>query len=87
MDDGDIFALEVEDWTLIDEQLYRLVDRLRTTGYHHTLEVELRLTHAGEFPVKHGFTKLLPVFREKGVVIITDAAHEGRVLYSSNHNR
>ena len=82
-----MFSPEMEDWTLIDEQLCRLVGRLRTTGYHHTLEVKLRLTNAEEFPVKRGFTKLLPVFRKKGVVIITDAAYESRVLHSSNHNR
>ena len=30
-------------WASIGEQLGGLVDRLRATGYRHTLEVELRL--------------------------------------------
>ena len=86
MNDREPFAPGMERWTLIDEQLCRLVDRLRVTGYRRTLEVELRLTDAGEFPITGGFTKLLPAFREKGVVTITDAAYEGRMLHSSNRN-
>jgi len=86
MDDGEFSAREMEHWTLIDEQLCRLVDRLRAKGCHRTLEVELRLTRAGEFPVKRGFAELLPMFREKGVMTITDAAYEGQVLHSSNHS-
>ena len=86
MDDREIFVPEMEYWTLIDEQLCRLVDRLRARGSHRILEVELRLTKAGDYPIKHGFTKLLPVFREKGVMTITDAAYEGRILHSSNRD-
>ena len=66
--DGWAFAQETEAWTLVDKQLCGLVDRLRAMGYRHTLEVELRL---GRSPGKDGFTKFLPEFKEKGVVIIT----------------
>ena len=86
MDDGEIFAPEMESWSLIDEQLCRLVDRLRARGCHRALEVELRLTKAGEFTTRGDFTKLFPVFREKGVMTITDAANGGRVLHSSNRD-
>ena len=54
------------------------MDQLHATGYRHALEAELRLTGTGESPVRRGFTKLLPVLRENGVVVITNAAHEGR---------
>ena len=53
---------------LVDKQLCELVDRLRVAGYHHILEVELRLTRAGDDPGKYDFTKFLTEFREKGVV-------------------
>lgn len=86
MNDQETFAPDKEKWTLIDEQLCRLVDWLRARGCHRTLEVELRLKRAGEFPIKRCFTELLPAFREKGVMTITDAAYGGRILYSSNPN-
>ena len=76
----------MESWALIDEQLCRLVDWLRARGCHRTLEVELQLMKARGSPVKHGFTDLLPSFREKGVMIITDASDKNRVLHSSNRD-
>ena len=58
-------------WTSIDEQLCGLVDRLNAMGYLHTLEAEVRLTVIGGYhTVEHDFAKLLPKFREKGVVTI-----------------
>ena len=86
MDDREMVAPEMESWTLMDDQLCRLVDRLRARGCHRILEVELRLTKAGGFTTRGCFTKLFPVFREKGVMTITNAADEGRVLYSSNRD-
>ena len=83
--EGD-FAREIESWDLIDAHLCSLMDRLHAVGYRLTLEVELRLMKTGDFPGKLGFARLLPAFREKGVVTITDAALGGRVVHCSTHN-
>ena len=71
---------------MIDKELCRLVDRLRATGYRHTLEVELRLTKIGHDVRKCVFTKFLPEFREKGIVTIVGGEHGDRVLHSSAQN-
>ena len=81
------FARRTEAWGLIDEELCMLVDRLRGTGYRHTLEVELRLTQVGDGPEEYDFTQLLPEFTEKGIVTIIDVFHGNRLLYSSAHSR
>ena len=86
MDDRSIFSRKVEAWASIDKQLCGLVERLRLMGYHHTLEAELRLETAEDYPGEHTFTRFLPGFREKGTVTIKDAAHRDRVLYSSTHS-
>jgi len=63
------FAQCMEEWNLIiDKQFCGLVDRLRVTGYSHTLEVELRLVEFGVDPGGYDFAEFLPKFREKGVV-------------------
>ena len=85
--DLSMFGLVMQEWTSFDEQLCRLVDRLRTVGYRHILEVELRPTDIWCHPEKCDFTKFLPKFREKGVVTIIDGAHDGRVHHSSTHHR
>ena len=75
-------------WTLVDEQLCGLVGRLCTMGYHHTLEVEVRLARIEGDLGKYDFTKILPGFREKGTVTIVDTAHGNRRLHhSSARNR
>ena len=74
---------EVEMWSSIDEQLFTLVDRLRTTGYRHTLEAELRLMDIGGGPGEHDFAKILPRFREKGVVIVIDVDNGDCVHHST----
>ena len=71
------------EWTLIDRQLCELVDRLRVAGYCYTLEVELRITKAGDDPAKYDFSKFLSKFREKGVVTVVDAFQGRRILHSS----
>ena len=81
-----VFARKIEGWDLIDAHLCSLVDRLRAVGYHHTLEVELRLMKTGDFPGKLGFSRLLPAFREEGVVTITDAALGGRAVHCSTYD-
>lgn len=73
-------------WAPIDKRLSGLVDRLRTTGYHHTLEVELRFARIGDEPGNIDLTKFMSEFREKGVVTITDAARGDRVFCSSAHH-
>ena len=71
----------------IDGQLCKLVDRLRVTGYRHTLEVELRLTAVGDDHGGCDFTKLLSEFRERGVVTIVNAVHDNHLLssFACNH--
>ena len=81
-----IFATKVFHWETrpwIDRQLCELVDRLRVTGYRHSLEVELRRTAVGDDQGEWDPTKLLPEFRERGVVTVVDAANGDRLLYSS----
>jgi len=82
-----IFPQRAEQWDTIDKGLCGLVDRLRATGYGHTLEVELRFTEVRSDVWKHDFTKFLPKFREKGVVTVIDAVHNDRILHSSTQNR
>ena len=76
----------MDQWVEIDKELCGLVDRLRATGYRHTLEVELRHTEVGSDVGKHDFTKFLPKFRERGFVTVIDAVHGDRVLHSSAQN-
>ena len=76
-------AQRMEQWTVTDEQLCGLVDRLHTTGYRQMLEVELRLVRYLGDPGEYDFTRVLPGFREKGVVAIIDVAHGDRILHSS----
>ena len=71
------------EWAFIDEELCRLVNWLRATGYRRTLEVELQVAEVQDDPGQYGFTKLLPKFKEEGVVTVLDAAHGDRLLYSS----
>ena len=81
------FPQRMSPLALIDECLCGLVDQLCATGYHHTLEAELRLMMIGGDPGQYDFTIFLPAFREKGVATIIDAGHGDRVLHSSTHNR
>ena len=59
-----------ERWeTFVDKQLCKLADRSRVAGYHHTLEVELRLAGVGgSYGRRLDSPKFLPGFKEKGVV-------------------
>ena len=81
----DVLA-RLEDWASVDEQLCELVDRLRMTGYCHTLEVELRLNNTGDITGKYEFTKFLSKFREKGIVTVVDAFQGHRILHSFAHS-
>ena len=82
-----VSARWAEQWVPIDEELYGLVDRLRAAGYRRALEVELLFTKVGTDARVHDFTKLLPRFREKGVVTVIDAVHGDWALRSSTQNR
>jgi len=77
-----IFALRIEAWDLIDEQLCELVARLGWAGYRHTLEVEVRFAEVEDDPRKYEFTEFLPKFKEKGIVTIIDTVRD-LVLHSS----
>ena len=86
VDDWARVARYTEDWGLVDRQLCELVNRLRATGYGHTLEAELRLmaVEGDDESGKYDFTKFLPKFRERGDVAIVD--HADRVLHRSVTN-
>ena len=71
MDHWRNFVRKQGEWVPIDKQLCQVVDRLRTTGYNRILVVELRLTKVGSDAAKYSFPKFLPMFREKGVVLVT----------------
>lgn len=75
-------------WDLIDEQLCGLADRLRSTGYRHTLEAELRLTRIIDPFRWYDFTTFLPKFREKGIVTVIyvyGGPYSDLLLHSSTH--
>ena len=67
-------------WTLIDQQLCRLVDRLCATGYRYTLEAEFRIM---DYLGKYYFASFLPEFSEKGIVTVVDTDHGDEVVYST----
>ena len=83
--DQEFFAKEMKSWGLIDEELCGLVDRLRTAGYRHTLEAELRFAEDRGDLREYDFTEVLPKFREKGVVTVVNAV-PGQVIRSSIHS-
>ena len=61
-------------WSSLDMVLSNLVDRLRASGYKHTLELEFRLgpKSAGLYPII-GLNTTLPRFRERGRVTVLDS--------------
>ena len=81
-----VFLRWVEPWPSVDKQLCEVVDRLRVMGHRHTLEVELRFVQVEGDPAEKDFTKVLPGFREKGVVTIIDDARGDLIYHSSTHN-
>lgn len=59
------FTWRIGGWVWIDEYFCGLVDRLRATGYHRTLEVvEPRLREMEGCPGGYDFTKFMLKFRE-----------------------
>ena len=65
-------------------ELSGLVDRLRTSGYQHTLDLALRHdTSFAETVSNAGPDGFLPKFREKGRVTVVDTTNE-KVLYCSD---
>jgi len=73
-------------WASVDKQLCEVVDRLRAMGHPYMLEVELWFTQVEGDPGEIDFTKVLPEFREKGVVTVIDGACGGLTYRSSTHN-
>ena len=76
--------LEGRIWLTLDAGLSSLVDRLRESGYRHTLELEFQITLdlAGRLSDACPDT-FLPKFSEKGRVIVSETTTE-RVLYCSD---
>ena len=78
---------EMKRWASIDEQMCGLVDRLRAMGYCHTLEAEVRLRpEVGDALTIEKISRLLPKFREKGIVSVVDIVHPDRIFHSSVRN-
>ena len=70
-------------WLPLDRALSNLVDRLRVSGYEHTLELEFRLKPG--FPAVYpavGLDVWFPRFEEKGWVTVLDP-ESGRTFYRS----
>ena len=57
-------------WASLDDTLCGLVDRLRMSGYEHTLEVEFPIDVEDMDNYEAYQEKLLPKFKEKGRVRI-----------------
>ena len=70
-------------WSPLDKVLSNLVDRLRTSGYEHTLELgfQLKPEFAGVYPTI-GLDAYFPHFLEKGRVNLLDKS--GRRFYCSD---
>ena len=69
-------------WWSLDIALSNLVDRLRVSGYDHTLELEFRLQFA-EIDPEDDLDAIFPRFREKGRVTISEKASR-RIMYCSD---
>jgi len=82
--DWRLFSREMNVWASADELLCELVARLGRTGYHHTLEVELRLIEAERGFSEHDvdLAKVLPEFRERGIVTITNFVCDRKTFFS-----
>ena len=66
---------------MLDDCLYRLVERLRQSRYEHRLELEYRIWHVLDY---EGVSdEFLPKFREQGLVKFVSGV-DGRVVYSSD---
>lgn len=85
----ELYPGEWSRWSWVDKQLCGLAERLRTMGYGHTLEAELRIENiAGYLGLEHAnFTNILPEFKEKGVLTVVDTDGGDRVIHSSVYNR
>ena len=63
-------------WISFDNMICGLVDRLRMSGYRHTLELELQIAYLKLGKQRH--ERFLPKFKEKGLVRIVEVL-SGRV--------
>lgn len=71
-------------WSYLDTVLPLLVDRLHTSGYEHTLELEFRQEfECAEIDLDVGLDALFPEFRKRGRVRILEVA-SGKTLYCSD---
>ena len=68
----------------LDTALSDLVDRLRASGYRHTLKLEFQLEPGfAEAHQKAGPDVFFPHFREKGWVTLSEPIN-GRIFYCSD---
>ena len=65
---------------MLDDCLYRLVQRLRQSGYETRLEL---VFSTAEVPDDEALEEFLPKFREQGRVKLI-SEEDGRVVYSSD---
>ena len=68
-------------WWSLDIALSNLVDRLRASGYEHTLGLEFRLAFV-EIDPGDDPDAIFPCFRKKGRVSILEKT-SGRIIYCS----
>ena len=71
-------------WSSLDTGLSSLVDRLRASGYEHTLELQFQLDpKIAEAHLKLDQDTFFPRFRKKGRVTLLDPT-SGRTFYRSD---
>ena len=71
-------------WSSLDLALPNLVDRLRTSGYKHVLELEFQFeSEFAEIVPKDDLDAIFPCFREKGRVTILEKTNR-RIIYCSD---
>ena len=70
-------------WSSLDIALPNLVDRLRASGYKHSLELEFQLEpEFAEIDPKDDLDAIFPCFREKGRVTLLEKTSR-RIIYCS----
>ena len=70
-------------WSPLDAALSSMVDRLRASGYEHTLELEFQLEpEFADIDPRDDPDIFFPCFRKKGQVTILEKT-SGRIIYCS----
>ena len=71
------FLAQPDYWENLENTVCRLVDKLRTLGYKHTLELEFHLEEGEAIDRELDYTGLLVKFREMGRVRIFGTSSRG----------